>query len=509
MLGARPTQDSLQRATYDVAVIGGGITGAGIALQAAQLGLSVILLEQKDYAWGTSSRSSKMVHGGLRYLAQGDFRLTRHSLQERERLLRELPELVARKTYLFPIQKGKFPGRWAMKMVLWLYDTLAGIRDHHWLSLSNLRQRLPNLRLDSLTGAMSYTDAITDDCRLVLRLLHEAAEQGACLINYCQVDSIHRHDSHFTLDVNDTVADKAHAITAKKVINATGAFADRLSAAKPRVRPQRGSHLFFEAERFPVTDCLTLLHPEDRRPVFIFPWQGVTCVGTTDLDHKPSLDQEAAISQREVDYLLQVVNTYFPTLNVTAEHIVSSIAGVRPIVASGKGRDPSKERRDHAVWEEQGIISVSGGKLTTFRLIALDALQAAGLLDKANKKRLKTSREPLCRYNLPFEFGNPLKAVPTGDELDARLAWSLQHEQVEHLDDLLLRRVRLGNVRANAGEDVLPRIKPLCCDALGWDNARWQQEVSRYRAIQRQYYQPPACPQPADISLSPKHRVAP
>ena len=193
MLGQRRTLTELAtpatqgKAQWDLIVIGGGITGAGVMLEAARRGQRVLLLEQTDFAWGTSSRSSKMVHGGLRYIAQGDIALTRHSLLERERLLNELPGLVERATYLFPLRKGVFPGRWPMKAVLWLYDFLAGIRDHRYLNRAQLLERVPGLRDQDLTGAMCYTDALTDDCRLVMRTLLEGARHGGLAQNYARV----------------------------------------------------------------------------------------------------------------------------------------------------------------------------------------------------------------------------------------------------------------------------------------------------------------------------------
>lgn len=496
MLGKRYQGDAITNGRWDLVVIGGGITGAGIALAAARLGQRTLLLEQQDFSWGTSSRSSKMVHGGLRYLAQGDIRLTRHSLQERERLLKELPELVVRKTYLFPIRQGAFPGRWAMTAVLWLYDMLAGVRDHSWLPLKALRRRLPKLKLDGVRGAMSYTDALTDDCRLVLRTLHEAVAAGACLANYSRVDKVSNtspntpNNSKFSIQVTDVVNNETYTFGASKVVNATGAFADRLSAATARVRPLRGTHLFFDAERLPIHDCLTLLHPADQRPIFVFPWQGVTCVGTTDIDHKQSLDNEAVASAEEVNYLLTLLRAEFPDYELCATDILSCMAGVRPIIASGHGLDPSKERRDHAIWIEDGIISVSGGKLTTFRLIALDVMQAAGWLTPQQRKRAQRQKAPLFRETLPFALGSPLQPQPVDTQLEARIAWMLDNEMVIHLDDLMLRRTRIGLLVRAGGRELLPRIEPLCRRKLGWDTTRWQQEVDRYLEIIARYYQP-------------------
>ncbi|MDE2422377.1 MAG: FAD-dependent oxidoreductase [Gammaproteobacteria bacterium] len=183
MLGHRQALNELNKTDWDLIVIGGGITGAGILLEASRLGKKTLLLEQQDFAWGTSSRSSKMVHGGLRYLAQGDVGLTKHSLHERERLLVELPHMVVRFPYIFPIRQGSFPGRIAMTAVLTMYDKLAGVSDHSWISKDKLLQKYPNLNADGLKGAMRYTDALVDDARLVMRVLHEATLEGGTANN--------------------------------------------------------------------------------------------------------------------------------------------------------------------------------------------------------------------------------------------------------------------------------------------------------------------------------------
>ncbi|MDX1803730.1 MAG: glycerol-3-phosphate dehydrogenase/oxidase [Alcanivorax sp.] len=493
---ARPIQlgnrDPLQSSQpWDLIIIGGGITGAGVLLEAARRGQRALLLEQTDFAWGTSSRSSKMVHGGLRYIAQGDVRLTRHSLLERERLLEELPGLVERATYLFPLQKGTFPGRWPMKAVLWLYDFLAGIRDHRYLKRDSLFERVPGLRREGISGAMSYTDALTDDCRLVIRTLLEAARHGGQPVNYARVTAISGAPGDFSVTVQDRLNDTQHTLTASRVVNATGAWADRLSGSDERVRPLRGSHLFVDPARLPVNDCLTVMHPDDGRPVFIFPWEGVTCVGTTDLDHPQDMDIEAAASAGEVSYLLKLINSQFPEANIRRQDIYATIAGVRPVIASGKGVDPSKERRDHAVWGDNGVVTVSGGKLTTFRLIALDALQACGIIDDAEHRRSQKSREPGF---LPLD-GAPQAVesfLHSDQQAIAFIQWILEREAVVHLDDLMLRRTRLGLILPQAGDAALCQLKPTIQAQLGWDEARWQQEHQRYLEIHQRYYGVPA-----------------
>lgn len=497
MLGTRPSLAELAGERWDLIVIGGGITGAGVLLEAMRLGKKVLLLEQGDFASGTSSRSSKMVHGGLRYIAQGDVRLTRDALHERERLLRNLPGLVERATYLFPLRKGRFPGRLAMTLVLGLYDFLAGIRDHRFLTRAELLRRVPGLSDAQLDGAMSYTDALTDDCRLVMRALLEACRLGAGALNYARVTDIHREGGVFQLQVTDRHSDSTATLGAARVINATGAWAQRLGGDAQRIRPLRGSHLFVSHERLPVADCLTVMHPRDGRPVFVFPWEGVTCVGTTDLDHEENLDSEARASSAEVDYLLELVNDQFPNAGISRADLLSTLAGVRPVIASGRGRDPSRERRDHAVWEHQGVISVSGGKLTTFRLIALDALAAAGLLDKRALRRARRSNAPLFQPldGAPQQVDHFLHARQDDEAL---LRWCLGNEAVVHLDDLLLRRTRLGLLRADGGAALAPQLRDLTADTLGWDEARWQSEWQRYLDIRRQYYSVPEDGVPED-----------
>lgn len=491
MLGQRTSLQDLANTSWDAVVIGGGITGAGIMLEAARRGLKVLLLEQQDFSWGTSSRSSKMVHGGLRYIAQGDIKLTQHSLQERERLLTELPDLVVRMSYIFPIRQGKFPGRIAMQVVLMAYDKLAGIKDHEWLNLDKITKQYPQLNSQRLKGGMRYTDALTDDSRLVVRVLQEACLEGGVARNYSEVTSIDYNGREATLNIMDRVDQQQIQIKAKYVFNATGLWADRLSGAPPKVRPQRGSHLFVPTQRLPVTDCLTVMHPDDNRPVFIFPWKGQTCIGTTDLDHKFDRNEEAFCTTEEVSYLLKVANSEFNNVNLKVEDIISTMAGVRPIIASDTGLDPSKERRDHLIWQANGVISVSGGKLTTFRQIALDALKAAGILDdKAHQKAIagKNSRCFNHTVGTPKQLNNPLQPVAQGTELAQQVSWILQHEMVEHLDDLMLRRLRMGNMQADGGEAVLQIIKPLCQQFLNWDDTRWQAEQQRYEQILQQYY---------------------
>jgi glycerol-3-phosphate dehydrogenase len=515
---------------WDIIVIGGGITGAGILREAVRLGLKALLVEQRDFAWGTSSRSSKLVHGGLRYLKEGKFRLTRASVRERQRLLAEGPGLIDPLGFLLTNYQGDNPGRWTFRAGLSLYDLMALQWSHRQYSPLELRLLAPHISEDGLEGGLRYGDAQTDDARLTLRVILEAVAAGGVALNYVYAEALLRDEAGQVIGVqlkrtDSAPFDKAD-VHARVVINATGAWADGLRGQldePARIRPLRGSHLLFPAWRLPVAQAISFLHPIDRRPVFIFPWEGVTLVGTTDVDHDQPLDVEPAISPQEVAYLMAAVAHQVPSLHLTLADVVSTFAGVRPVIGTGQ-EDPSKESRDHVVWEEEGLLTITGGKLTTFRLIALDALRAvrhrlpampeprhdlpvldavdewsiaaAVRLERAARRRLLgrygVDAGALVQAAQPGELG----PIPGVVALWAELRWAARAEAVVHLDDLLLRRVRLGLLLPQGGQALLPRIRAICQPELGWDDATWQAEESAYLALWRRHY---SLPEPAAV----------
>lgn len=522
MLNRDVLWQELPQTEWDIIVVGGGITGAGVAREAARAGAKVLLIDQKDYAFGTSSRSSKMVHGGLRYIAMGDIKLTRHSLVERERLLREAPGLVDRMSYFFAHYQGGGikSNRWAFAILLMAYDILAGIKDRSYFNAKKFLARVPNYRSDKLLGASRYTDAVTDDTRLVIRVLDEACKDGAVTVNYVKAEkTIITNDQVTALVVRDELSQETATLKAKVVVNATGAWVNRLrqevATETVSVRPQRGSHLVVSAERLPLNDALILFHPDDKRAMFIYTWEGRTVIGTTDLDHKQNLDDEAVITADEVKYLLRAANYEFPQAKLTPNDVIATFSGVRPIVSSGKGLDPSKERRDHAVWADKGVISVSGGKLTTFRQIAQDVLTAAeSWLPTIKQRDQKASvfSNPEGHISSPLspeqyrrfvgKYGylaqrflaempaQELKLIPETQTMWAEVRWALRYEQVVHLDDLMLRRTRLGLLLVKGGAAHFDTIKQIALSE-GWTEERWVSEQARYSQIWQAYYSLP------------------
>lgn len=507
---------------WDIVVIGGGITGAGVLREATRVGLRALLIEQRDFAWGTSSRSSKLVHGGLRYLKEGRLRLTRAAVRERQRLLEDGPGLIDPLGFLLATYKGEGPGRRVAGAGLTIYDLLARQWTHHYYKAADFRLLAPDLAQEGLQGGFQYGDAQTDDARLVLRVIQEALAAGGTAINYIRAEGLMRDARGRVTGVRarDLLSDRQANIPAQLVVNAAGAWADRLRQAvggQPRIRPLRGSHLIFDGRRLPITQAVTFLHPIDRRPVFIFPWEGVALVGTTDVDHTAPLDAEPAISPGEVAYLMAAVEAQFPTLGLGLDDILATFAGIRPVIGSGKA-DPSREARDHVIWQEDGLLTVTGGKLTTFRRIALDALKAGqGRLPAL--KHLNGGTPVLDRVDLALSHADGLSetwrrrllgrygadaaglvATARPDELTeipgarilwAELRWASRAEAVAHLDDLLLRRVRLGLLLPNGGAALLPQVRAVCQAELGWDDARWEAEAAAYLALWQRCYSLP------------------
>ena len=492
---------------WDVVIVGGGITGAAILCDAVERGWRTLLVEQRDFAWGASSRSSKLVHGGLRYLKEGKIGLTRASARERKLLLGEYPNLIKSLGFSLATYEGAHPGPWQYKLGLSVYDLLAGQWSHERLSPEQMRLIVPNLRQEGLNGGFRFQEAVTDDARLVLELIRRAVAAGASAINYVRAEELTRKAGRVTgLALRDAESDRVISISARFVINATGAWTDRLreqAGGTPRIRPLRGSHLVLPQWRLPLPQAVSKPHPWDGRPVFALPWEGATVVGTTDEDHEPSLDIEPRITSEEAAYLMAFLHDLFPSLGISHDDVVSSFAGVRPVIASGEA-DPSKESRDHVVWEENGLVTVTGGKLTTFRLIARDALtkvedlaEGQPLIGSMGDHGGRTRK----LMSASIRATEPVTVVPITNEADlepiegttrswAELRSAAAREGVVHLDDLLLRRVRIGLLLEDGGTGILPRVKDICREELGWDEARWEAEEGAYLETWNRSYRP-------------------
>lgn len=501
--------------TWDLIIIGGGITGAGILREAVHAGLNVLLVDRGDFASGTSSRSSKLVHGGLRYLKNAHLRITLEMVSERERLLRQGRGLINRLGFLYADMKGdRMPG-WVFRAGLIIFDLMARKWTHRAYDDIDTRELCPVLTTPQLVGGYRYFDALTDDSRLVFRIIKEAVQAGGTALNYAEVIELLRTSDGQVCGVhlqdNDPQGnERTLELHAGIVINATGAWVDDLRKRIGRqecIRPLRGSHLIFPGDSLPLSRAVSVLHPRDRRPVFAIPWEGVTIFGTTDVDHGQLQRHQPAISGLEVEYLMEAVRFLFPILELGQDDILATFSGIRPVIDTGK-EDPSKESREHVIWLEEGMLTVSGGKLTTYRIMARDALKAirnylpphkrfdpdrpvlnplmfdtiprAEGLSPTNRTRL-WGRYGLSAPDLLFNAqDDELDEIESTPYLWAELRWAAQAEAIVHLDDLLLRRIRLGLLLPSGGRSMLERIRTIVQPELGWDDDRWTHETARY-----------------------------
>lgn len=520
-------------ASYDLVIVGGGVTGAGLFHEASRRGFSPLLVEARDFAWGTSSRSSKMVHGGLRYLRQGKLLLTRSSVRERQHLLSAYPGLVTPLEFIMPLYDNHGPSRTAMKMGLSLYSLMAGKKQYQTFSRARILELLPGISQDHLKAGVGFRDAQVDDARLVLRLIFDGCDLGGHALNYTRVQGIERKKNGDVAGVTleDTETGQALQVKTAVVMNATGVFAESLHPLPMKgfhIRPLRGSHLVFPGNLFPLDRVLSFFHPQDHRPIFLFPWEGCVFLGTTDVDHSNDIFQEPRITQDEADYLMAGLAHILPKMDLSLDNCIASLAGIRPVL-SQKKQAPSKESRDHVVWKDKGLVTVTGGKLTTFRLLAADALKAArnylplvpksrpgagqGRVpgEKAGRTKPATSASvpdlaglsPQASLRLLGRYGARVPALTRGCQsrdfspiaptqtLWAELIHGARNEQIRHLSDLLLRRVRMGLFLPQGGMDLMEEIQSRISPFLDWDGERWTLEKQAYQELWQRAYAPP------------------
>jgi glycerol-3-phosphate dehydrogenase len=384
---------------FDLAIIGGGITGAGIARDAASRGMKVALVEARDFASGTSSRSSKLIHGGVRYLENLEFGLVFEALSERQKLFEMAPHLVHPLRFLIPIYKtGRVPA-WKMGLGLWLYDALSLFEApelHRFLHQEEVHQAFPELQRKDLAGAFTYYDAYMDDDRLVLETLRAARTLGAEIANYVQVTEAKMAGDHMqALKCHDQLGKKDFELRARHFIGSVGPWTDLLGKDlfgrwKKTLRPSKGVHLTFSRQRFPLKDAVVM--GAESRIVFAIPRHEMVIVGTTDTDF-PSDPGAVRTEKEDVQYILSVIERYFPGAKIERGDIIGCYAGVRPLIDDG-AQSESKTSREHAIWNDpRGITFVAGGKYTTYRNMARQTVDSAlAMFPLEDKARFAQSR---------------------------------------------------------------------------------------------------------------------
>jgi len=428
--------DRFRREAFDLVIIGGGITGAGIARDAAMRGLSVALLEKGDFAAGTSSKSSKMIHGGLRYLKQLQIRLVKESLREREVLLKIAPHLVHPFPYILPVYKGSSDGRLRLKLGLMAYDMLAGSRRverHKMFSADEVLKIEPTLRRDGLRGGFRYFDCLVDDARLTLITIRSAARHGAAVVSYAEVTDLQRDDDRVTgVRFRDRLDNRTGVVNGRSVVNATGPWTDELRAksdATPLLRPTKGIHLVLPHSSLPLSDIVAFA-AIDGRLMFAVPLGDYTYVGTTDTDYTTSPD-EARADAADVQYLLDSLKAIFEGVEASPSDVISTWAGVRPLVF--EEGSPSDVSRDYKIeMEPAGLATIAGGKLTTYRAMAEDLIDR---VLKRDGKRFGWSVAPCRTADSPLPGGDltGFERFAEATAVALEEGWSLPRPAAERL----------------------------------------------------------------------------
>lgn len=511
--------DRLRVETYDVLVVGGGITGAGVARDAALRGLSTALVEAGDWGSGTSSRTTKFAHGGLRYLELFDFGLVRGALAERATLLSIAPHLTRATPFLLPIYSGRSRPSWELRAGLWLYDVLAGktrLGRHQMLDHEGARTREPRLSPTGLRGAAVYWDARVRDARLVIETVADARRAGAVAASYCAVEDMERWSGGWAAEVHDRRAGERFTVRAKSCVSAAGPWSDRLRRRvapdrEPLLSPTKGAHCVVSRERLPLRDP-TALFASDGRLYFAVPAGDWTYIGTTDTADGGDVDDLSA-SQADIRYLVEATADALDE-PISISDVVGAWAGWRPLVNGGKGENPSAIPRDEVIEPTApGFLTVAGGKLTTYRAMAEAAVDRIVSETTLDAKRCVTARRPLVPAELGGEgpargtdpegasrarglFGpdaddvfsrwrtDPESADPIGSDFPYSAAeiGRAAREMVETLDDLIDRRLLAlpGGVPLSAA--TLDRVIEAAAPVLGWGPGRQAAEAARFRA---------------------------
>ncbi|MFO0723130.1 MAG: glycerol-3-phosphate dehydrogenase [Myxococcota bacterium] len=526
----KATIESLESRIFDLVIVGGGINGAGIAHDAATRGLSVCLLEMKDLAFGTSSRSSKLIHGGLRYLEHYQFPLVFESTNERTLLRKIAPHLVRPLLFALPVYENDRHPLWKIQVGMWMYDGLslfqAEQRHIAVRSQKRLLEREPLLRAEGLTGGIIYYDCITDDARLTFENALAASRLGAPIVTrmrVTQIDDLHARSGPVTVTAVDEFSGKEVKVRGRGVVNSTGVWTDRIRRAaqveSTLIRPTKGVHLVFPRERLPVNHAVALIAPSDGRVYFTIPWNGRTVVGTTDTDEH-SDPSELVVNAADVDYLLKAANHAFPSANLGASDVISSWVGLRPLIKT-EDTSASSVPREHQIFRDGRMVSVAGGKLTTYRRMSAETVDSAVEVIGARAQESKTASERLpgaidldvdldvhadrlkSRANLPADVALRLAQVygsrasevlelarqdrkllervdPERDVIWAEIQHAVEQELALTVEDVLVRRTSLALTAKDQARGVAAQVADRLGRTLSWSAQERQARLDEF-----------------------------
>lgn len=510
---------------WDFIVVGGGATGLGVALDAVSRGFKTLLLEQSDFAKGTSSRSTKLVHGGVRYLAQGNIDLVREALRERGLLQKNAPHLVQNEIFVIPAYS--YFDKFFYMAGLKVYDLLSGklsLGKSKGISAEQTGARIPTIKRDGLKGGIIYHDGQFDDSRLAINLAQTAADQGASLLNYFEVTGMLKDKGKVTgVTALDRETGKEHSLPAKAVINATGVFADEIMAMdqqdhKQTIRPSQGVHLVLEKEFLPGKDAIMIPKTDDGRVLFAVPWHGKVVVGTTDTPLEDYSLEPRALDD-EIEFILETAGRYLskaPSRN----DVKSVFAGLRPLAAAGDSSGKTKEisRSHKIIVSDSGLITITGGKWTTYRKMGKDTVDRAVSVHGLNGKPSQTETMKIHGYDSQTNFDSPLyfygsdtvaineliKKHPEWKEplhpeypyLKAHVVWAVRNEMARTVEDFLARRVRILFLDAQAAIEMAETVASIMMKELNQDASWADEQTETFNNIAGRYLLKPRNPEP-------------
>ncbi|HXF15162.1 MAG TPA: glycerol-3-phosphate dehydrogenase/oxidase [Terriglobales bacterium] len=501
---------------WDIIVVGGGATGVGVAIDAASRGYDTLLLEQSDFGKGTSSRSTKLAHGGVRYLEQGNIGLVMEALKERGLLLQNAPHLVHDLAFVVPNYdwwEAPFYG-----LGLKLYQLLAGkygFGKSRLLSREETLERIPTLKTEGLRGGAIYYDGQFDDARLLIHMVFTAFEQGATLLNYVEVTGFTKDSQDFVNGVvaRDSETGEQLRASAKVVINATGAFTDRLRqkalpSAAPMIKPSQGIHLVFGPEFLQADAAVLVPHTSDGRVLFAIPWHGHTLVGTTDTPVETA-DLEPVAMDQEIEFVLATAGQYLEKAP-RHEDVLSVFAGIRPLVRTGGSIATAALSRDHVIHiDTSGLMSIAGGKWTTYRHMAEDCVDQASTLAQLPEAPCVTHHLKIHGFHADAkQFGDlavygcdaaEIKKIGQSDPklgrrlhpalpyIEAEVIWAVRYEMARTIEDVLARRMRALFLNARAALDMAPIVAELMAGELGWTPDVRDRQLKEFRDTAKNY----------------------
>lgn len=523
---------SLKEDPFDLLVIGGGITGAGIAYDAAMRGIKVALVEKNDFASGTSSKTARMVHGGLRYLQQFQFGLVRQAVRERGILHKLAPRLVKPTPFTYPIYQKDKANYLLVSIGMWLYDLLSFFRNyklHRMLSPQKLEKLEPQLRQKDVVGAARYYDCLVDDARFTLEIIRSAHYSGATVANYLKVEELVKRENRVTgVILKDMISGQVISAKADVIVNATGVWADEIRLmddpnASKIIRANRGTHVVIPRSKLQVNSAVAFTGADGKRAMYVVPWENTCIAGTTDVDHDNNIDNVSA-SPEEVDFIIASINKAFDGVTIEPQDVISTYAGLRPLLGSEE-KSAYLASREHEIFiSEPGLISVAGGKLTTHRQMAQEVVdEIVKILEDqfgmSGLSNCKTKEVPIAqeKFELMAEelndfhhrFGLALESVqrlfsiygfgyqkisdlifsdlewgqrliPELPYLKAEVLYSIKYEMAMTLEDIMVRRLHIFHEVQDQGVTVAGEIAKLAGLQLEWDSAEIGKQLTQY-----------------------------